>query len=635
MFEAVHNNKRLAQAILAILVIPFAFFGLEGYFRDGPEGSELARIGDVSIRQNEFDRALRQQQDRLRREMAANLGRIDQDMLNSEALRRAVLDNLVIRRMFMRYASDMRIAVSPEQLRQEIAKNPAFHEDGKFSLTRYENLLAKQEPPLTPVMFETQTAQELRFEQLMSAVDRTALVASASARRILAAQIEGRTVSELRFPVAAHLAGLKIDEAHIRKYYDDNGSRFERPERVKVEYVVFDQAGLQSRIEVSEEEIRKTYKAEIKRYTTPEERRVRHILIEVAADADETAVENARKQIEEIAARLKDAPARFAEFAKQHSQDRGTKAEGGDLGYITRQQMLQAFEDAAFSQEKNVIGGPVRTDYGFHLIQVLDIRPEKSRPYSAVRGEIAAELRRQATGQRFAELAGKFSDIVFEQSDSLAPAADELGLTVQKTGWIDRTSGEIGTHRNPELIEAVFSSDAIESRQNTRAIEIGVNALLAARVVEHEAAQRLPFETVRDAIEEQLRGDEARRLAREAGAAALEKLEKGESVAGKWSAARTVQRASSQLPSPATQAVFSAPTAKLPNWVGVEVPGEAYVVYRIDAVERPPIDDDDPRLAIIASQYAELSGEHEWSAFLATLHTRYQVKFFPPTQTKE
>lgn len=613
MFEAIRNNKRIAQAILAIIIIPFAAFGLDAYFGGGQSGKAVASVNGTPIYQSEFDRILRAQSN-----TAA---------LESPRFRQAVLDQLILERVLSLYGRDARLTVDSAQLREEIAKEPGFQEDGQFSPTRYREELAKRGAPVAA--FEASLAQRMRIQQLEGAVGEAVVVAKDSARRLLAAQLEERVTREMRFPVGPRLAGIKIDDEAIQKYYDDNPARFERPERVKAEYLVLDEAGLAAGIEVDEAEIQRTYDADVAagEWKQPEERRARHILIGVEPGADDAEVQKAQAQANEIAALLRKNPARFAELARQRSQDPGTKENGGDLGHFTRGQMVPEFEEAVFTQEKDGIGDPVRTSFGFHIIQVTDIRPERTRPLSEVREEIAARLRAAAAGNRFNELAGKFANVVFEQFESLEPAAREFNLKVGHTDWIERGARGIGEFQSEALMAELFSESAINQRHNTRAIEIGSNVLVAARVSEHEAARRLPLEDVRAQIEAQLRRDEARRQVREAGEAALAALDKGETVAdGKWSEPRTLQRGAPSLPPLAAQAIFAAQAAKLPVRVGIELPDDAYVIYQIDAIKHPEFTDDDPRLANVTEQYERMLAQYDLETFLAALRTRYKVE---------
>lgn len=621
MFDAVRNNKRVAQGILALLIVPFAFFGLDSYFQDGPGGGDVAVVGGAPISNAEFEQALRERQDRLRSTMD---GQVDRALLESEALRRAVLDNLVNQRVLARYAADKHMVVTPQQLQETIAAVEAFQENGRFSLQRYEALLRGQN--MTPASFEARLAQDVRIQQLAASVGEAGFAATASAKRFLAAQLEEREIRELRFPATRYLGEVKLADDAVQRYYDANPTRFERPARVKAEYVVLDEAALMRQAKVSDEEAKAFYNANQSRYGQPEERRARHILIQVDADAPEDAVAKARATIDDIAARLAKDPKQFEAIAKASSQDPGSARRGGDLGFFGRGAMVKAFDDAAFTQPKGEIGPVVRSDFGFHIIQVTDTKAATVRPFDSVRGEILDELRKQAAGRRFAEVADQFSNMVYEQSDSLKPVAEQFGLEIRTSDWVTRGAEALGNVSSPRLVEALFADDATTHGRNTQAIEAGPNALAAARVQTFEAAQRLPLTEVRGQIEQQLRTEEAARLAADRGAAALAALQKGESVSGEWTPARKLQRGAPALPAAAMQAVFSASTAKLPAHVGVAVPDGGYVVYRIDAVNRPPLADDDSRIAAVASQYARLMDERDFAAFLAQLRERYKVE---------
>jgi len=630
MFEAVRSNPRVAQVILALLIVPFAFFGLDSYFKDGPGGGEVATVGGSPIMAVEFEQALREQQDRLRN---ASDGPVDRTLLESEALRRAVIENLVNRRVLALYAAENRMVVTPAQLQQTITEIPSFQQDGHFSLERYEALLRAQ--GMTPAMFEARLAQDIRVQQLALPVGEGSFAALASASRFLSAQLEEREVSELKFPVSRFTSEVKLSDEAVQKYYDANGASFERPARVKVEYVVFDEAALEQQVSVSDAEIKTFYEGNRNRFGQPEERQARHILIQVAADADEEAVKKARAQAEDIRARLKKDPGQFEALAKEFSQDPGSSSRGGDLGFFGRGTMVPAFEDAAFAQPKGEIGDVVRSDFGFHIIQVEAIRAATTRPLEAVREEIRAELSKQAAGRRFAELAEQFSNTVYEQSDSLQPVADLLKLKIQKTDWVTRDAESVGTYRNAKLIDALFSDDAVKRHHNTQAIELGGNTLISARVTDFEAARRPPLDEVRPAIEKQLRTEEAGRLAAERGAAALAALQKGETVEGEWSASRKLQRGAPALPGNAMQAVFSATSVKLPAYAGVAQFGEGYSIYRIESINRPKLAADDPRIAAVVSQYSRVLAERDFAGLVNELRQRYKVAIsLPPVRTQ-
>lgn len=624
MFEAVRNNKRIAQIILGILIIPFAFFGMDAYFSDSATGNDVAKVGGTSITAYDFDQALREQQDRLR----ANAGgQVDRALLESAELRRVVLDNLVNQRVLALYAADNRLVVTPEQLQATIAGVPAFQEDGRFSLQRYENLVRAQ--GMTLATFEARLAQDVRVQQIVAAVGDGGFVPDVSARRFLDAQLEERRLRELRFAADRLGAEAAVSEAEITAYYEANPGRFERPARLQAEYLVFDRAAVGARIEIADEAVRAFYDGNPQRFGVPEERQARHILLSLDSNAEQAEVDRVMAEAKAIVDTLRQDPARFAELAREKSHDPGSASRGGDLGFFGRGMMVGAFEDAVFALEKGRIGDPVRSEFGVHIIEVTDIKPSSVKPFEQVREEIVAELRAQEAGRRFAELAEQFANIVYEQPDSLAPAAEAVGLTLRTSDWISRDAGP-EPFNNERLRNAVFGDEAVQKGRNTEAIEIGNGTLVAARVKSYEAARRLPLDEVRSRIVDELRREQGRKAALAQGEQMLAALAKGEQpAAAQWGEERVLQRSAPGLPAAAMQAVFSAPAEPLPAHVGVQLPEGDYVIYRIESVKRPEIAADDPRIAAVAAQYAQLLAGRDFGAFISDLRQRYKVEIKP------
>lgn len=619
MFDAVRKNKRISQLILAIIIVPFAFFGMDAYFSDAPGGVEVAKVDGVPISMMQFDQALREQQDRMRE---AAGGQIDRALFETEAFRRSVLENLINQRLLANYAADSRLVVTAEQLQEVIGSMAPFQENGQFSLSRYEALLRSQ--GMSPAMFESQLAQDLRVQQIARSVAEGAIVGHASAKQFLTAQLEERVVREIRLPARDFEAGATVDDAAIKAYYDANAASFERPARVKTEYLVLDEATVAARAAVSDEAVEQFYAANADRFGQPEERRARHILLLLDADANAEQTKTVGDKAAALLARLREDPSQFEALARAESQDQGSANNGGDLGFFARGAMVAPFEEAVFSLQPEQISDVVRSDFGFHIIQLTAIKPTTVRSLDQVRGEIVAELARQEASRQFAAKAELFANTVYEQADSLQPAAEALGLEIRTSDWISRDGGEIGGFRNDRLTNALFSEDVLTKRHNTEAVEVARGTLVAARVVAFEEAQRLEFDVVKDEIATRLRAEAAQGLARESGEALLAQVRNGNAPTQTWSEPRTLTRAEPDRA--AVQAVFGVPSTTVPAHVGVATADGGFAVFQVESVKRPELAADDPRVQALARDYQRLAGQREFLAFLDALRDRHKVE---------
>lgn len=621
MFDLVRKNKRIAQVVLAIIIVPFAFFGMDAYFSDGPGGQEVARVGDYRINTVEFDRALRERQDRVRQ---ASGGQVDAALFNTREFRAAVLEGLINERAIALYVEDNRINVPPGQLQGMIAGEASFQVDGQFSRERYEQFLASQ--GMTPQMFEYGLAQDLRTDQVVLGVGRSAFAGRAAVKGLVDLQLEERVISELSFPRERFEADVTIPGEEVEAFYRENAEAFMRPPRLKAEYVVLDAEAVGREINIDAGRLREFYEGNADRFGVPEERRASHILIRVPDAASESEAAAAEKKIGEIAAELRNNPERFAEIAERESQDPGSASRGGDLGFFGPGAMVPEFEEVVFAAEAGSISEPVRTDFGFHLIRVTEIKPSSVRPFDEVRDEIAEQLREQEIARRMPVLAEQFANTVYEQPDSLVPAAEALGLEVRTTDWMTRGDAELGGYDDPRLIEALFNPETRENAENIEAIEVERGVMVSARVVEYEAAAQLPYEEVRDALRNRLRADEGARIALAEGEKALATLREGGQVSGKWSDSYAERRGAPSLPAQAARAVFSVNPDNLPAFVGAQLPDGGYVVFRVESAGKLEIPDNAPEVRTLARQYDDLVAEQEFGAFVRALREQYGVQ---------
>ncbi len=627
MFEFVQKHKRWMQAALLVVIVPsFALFGIDIYFRNSGTGGALAKVGNTSISDLEYSQALRQAQERMREMMRNNP---DPSVLNSPQFKESVLNELVERKVALIHARKSGMAVSAPDLQKIITQFEVFRdESGRFSVDRYRQLLKNQ--GLSEKAFEEDLRNGVMLGQVQNVYAGSGFLPDSVVDRLLRIREQEREVSQVVFNPSDYLKQVKISAADVEKYYGDHKSEFQIPERVKVEYVLLSMDAAERSVQLNDEELKKIYEESREaRFTAPEERHASHILIAAPATASADEKAKAKALVEDLYKQVKAAPARFGELARQHSQDPGSAEKGGDLGSFGRGLMVKQFDEAVFSMKTGDIAGPVETQYGYHIIRLDGIKGGQVTPFEKVKSQIADEARKAKAGKAFSEAAEKFNDTVYEQFDSLQPAADAFKLTVQKSDWVSRTGGNMNPLLNNEkLLAALFSDEVLKNKHNTSAIEVQPNTMLAARVVEHQPAAPLPLEEVRQDIQRHLASEAAIRQAETDGKAALDSLLKGQEPKSNlaWSPPQSVSLQKRQgLHAEGAQAVFGADTGKLPVYAGVSAPQGRFVVYRITRVKDVTQVDPAQKKAL-AKQLAQMAGQEQYQAYLASLRERTDVK---------
>ncbi len=628
MFEFVGKHKRLLQVLLALLLIPpFAFFGIQSF--DGfSGGNSVATVDGSAITTPEFARALDQQRDQLRQALGRNF---DPALLDTPEARRQLLDGLIARRALALYVARNRMLVTDEQVRELIAAEPAFQEDGKFARGRYQALLRGQN--MSEDQFEQQLRSDIVLRQLAAGLADSGLVARTTAQRISALRSESREVSESVLRAADFVGQVKLVPDAVESYYKANAKSFESPEQIRAEFAQLTLDAVVAAEAVPADEIKAWYEANL-----APRRRERL---------------EARKRIEALAAELRKDPARFAELAKASSQDPGSAGQGGDLGWFGRGAMVKPFEDAVFKLRENELSAIVETEFGFHLIRATGVRkgeggkgeerrashilvnaPAEAKDFETARADIERDLRRQRAQKSFSEQAETFGNMAYEQPESLQPLAERFKVTIQSTPWFARGTPPAGL-ASQKLVAALFGDDAIRNKRNTEAIEIAPGRIVVARVLEHRPATLRPLDEVRAAIVKQLTDDEALRLAREAGAERLKRLQAGEAAPVTWGLARTVSRENPAGVDPrAVAPIFRLDPAKVPAYVGVDLPPTGFGLFRVSKVNAAPAADE-ARLRAIEAGLARQEARDSYQAFADALRARAKIEVNEKNLKKE
>jgi len=623
MFDFFRRHTRALQFVLFLLVFPsFVFFGIQGYSRFvGNDQQVVAHVAGQPVSQAELEAALRERVERARRQMPS----LDPKLFETPEMRRLALDGVIRDRVTMAAADRMNLRATDDRLERFFKSDPEFasfrNPDGSINRDVLTAIGMSSEA------FAERLRQDLSRRQVFEPIGGSAIAPAASASAALEAMYQQREIQVERFDAKDQLAKAAPTDAEVEAYYKDpaNAAQFQAPEAAQVEYVVLDLDAVKKGIAVSEDDLRRYYAENEKRFTAPEERRASHILVKADKDAPKAEREKARAKAETLLAEVRKNPQSFAELARKNSDDEGSAAKGGDLDFFGRGQMVKPFEDAAFALKAGETSGIVESDFGYHIIQVTGARGGEKKSFESVRAAIENEVRNQLVQKRFADAAVEFGDIVYEQPDSLKPAADKWKLEIRSAQHVTRASSPAasGALANPRFLDALFSTDSTRDKKNTKAIDIGANQLAAGRVVQYSPAHLLPLADVKERVRQQLAARRAGELAAKLGQERLAKLQgnPGEAFQG---TPVTVSRAQPRdLPRPLLDAVLKAPVAKLPAFVGVPLGDQGYAVAKIlKTAGRDPVVAD-PAKAM--GQYAQVWAEAEAQAYFAALKSRFKV----------
>jgi peptidyl-prolyl cis-trans isomerase D len=620
MLETIRQLQRtwLAKLILVLITVPFALWGIDSYVRTDPKLEGVAKVGKVEINQNELNEAVRNQLEQYKRQFG---DQIDVSTLDTPEFRKQILDSLVDQKLFAQVSEKSGATVSDAALRNKLAGELPFQREGKFSPEQYQAFLKAQ--GLSPVAFENLVRRDMEREAFLGSLLNTHFASQASVEAYRAASEQSREVAFVNFAPEAYTGQVKITPEMAKAEYEKNKTAYTIPEQLRLEYVEFSADALAPTVTVPADEIKAFYEANSSRFVQKEERKASHILINAAKDAKDEVKRAAKAKADELYAQLKKNPASFAELAKKNSQDTGSAAAGGDLGFFGRGQMVKPFEDAVFGAKKDEILAPVLSDYGYHIIVVKDIRPEKGKSLADATPEIEGELKKQKAARKYAELAEKFSNAAYEQSSSLKAAAEVAGLAIRQSPWMSRNGG-IPPFNNPKLMSAVTADEVMKNKRNTEAVDIGQNTLVVARLLESKPAVVRPFEDVEKGIIAKLTREEAAKLAKKDGEAKLALAKEGKGDV-KWPALLAVSRASpGGLQPHVIEAAMKADASKLPVVVGVDNPAGGFSLVQIaKVIDAPPADE--TKTKALKSRIAQTFAQQEIQSMIAEARRKTSV----------
>lgn len=625
MFDTIRNNSKILMGLLALLIIPsFVLFGIDGYNQRDAKGAVVAKVDGQEISQQEWDAAHQREVDRMR----ASMPNLDAKLLGSDEARYATLERMVNDRLIAVAAQKQLLVTSDQRLANYLQRDPSIAglrgADGKLDMDRYRQMAASQ--GMTPQMLEEQVRRDLSNQQVLSVLQASAVASQRQSDGALQAYLQRREIQMQRFEPANFVAKVQPGEADLEKYYQAQSDRFRSQESVDIEYLVLDAASLEKSITLSEQDIKTYYEQNLQRLAGKEQRRASHILINAAKDAPAAEREKAKLKAEALLASLRKDPKAFADLARKNSDDTGSASKGGDLDFFAKGAMVKAFEDVAFELKQGEISSVVESEFGFHIIQLTDVKAAVAPTLESMRPQLVADLRQQQAKRQFAEFAETFSNSVYEQADTFKPVAEKLKLTVQQAQGLTRSQAtQQGLLSSPKILDAVFAEDAISKRRNTAALEVSSNTLVSARVIQHRPAALRPFAEVKDEVRTQYVKDQALSMAKAEGQARWVDW-KNQPAQAQLGASLVVSRDQPQgQPQAVMDAVLRADPARMPVLLGVELGQQGYAVVRVNKLvtrEEP----NPQQHAQSRQQFARLLGSAEAAAYLSHLKSQFKAE---------
>jgi peptidyl-prolyl cis-trans isomerase D len=527
MLQAIRDKVTgwIAYGIIFLISIPFALWGVNSYLGGG-EILPAATVNGEEIGVREFDQAYSNYRQRLAQLFG---GSIPEALGNENVMRAQVLEQLIEDAALRQYIEAQHYRIGDEALGRRIRGMQEFQRDGQFNPEVYQQQLSSL--GLSPLGFEQRLRINGAVEQFQNGIRQTAFVTPMTRKQFSSLQNQTRKIRTLTY--RPDPSSAQVDDGEIEQYYLSNTERYMTPQQVRIDYIELSLDSIKQGIEVDESEIEARYQDNLAAYTTPEFRDASHILITVGEDTDDAA---ALRQINDIRARIQNGES-FAALATEFSQDPGSAADGGSLGEVGRGDMVPTFESALFALQPNEVSEPVKTGFGWHLIQLHSISGGESQPYESVKADLEDEIKSEMAEVQIYELIERVANAVYEQSDSLQPAAEQFDIRLRTSDWFDRFNGS-GIAAQAAIRELAFSDEILQQAMNSEAIQLDEDRVVFIRLNDSRPAQTQALDQVKDRVRAELISQKQSERSLRAGKEALESLRSGKSLedlAEEWS----------------------------------------------------------------------------------------------------
>ena len=584
ILQKIRNNTetKTAKVILGFIILPFALFGIDSYLSSIGSNVYVAKVDGEEISLQQFIEAEQQV-----RKQVSEGGEQEQSQFETPLFKKSVLESLVSSKLITQSIKNNNFIISDVQLSSYIVGMPEFQDKGKFSQTKYDQVI--QYNNISPKRLEEKIRTDLAKQQIQDSIAKLVYSPEDKILPLVNLSYQKRKISLHEIRLDDYKKKINPSDDEIKKVYEENKASFIQPDRIKIEFLIYSVAGIVPSIKVTNQEIQDYFELNKYQFDGQQQRKVSHILFSFNAGITKIKKDAIKKNASEVLIKLKKNPKSFSKIAKKISQDRDSSKNGGDLGFISRGSMVKPFEDAVYRLKANEISNIVETDFGYHIVMLDEIKGDEVS-LASVKSKIKGELIYTKALNEYAKNAEKFNNTVYEQSDDLSAAAKMFNLKTETSPWL--TQEDAKKFFNNELFaETVFSDDAIESKRNSVAIEVSPNNLISARVVEFSKSSQKSLSDVADDIKAFIVSRDSEKLLIEDGNKLVVAL-KANNIKIDWIDDLTVSRADKQgLSDPLINQIFKVDTTKIPAYAGLYDTSGEYFVIKINNVDAKDVTD--------------------------------------------
>lgn len=616
----------IAWIIVLGIVATFALWGLADYLT--PDSNVyVAEVDGEKITDNELDRRYSQTRARLQSTLGENF---NPAFFSEDTLKRQALDSLIEENVLLAQLGDSGQRIGNQQLSSTIQSLEAFKINGIFDRLRYEEQIRIQGESVEG--FEQRIRRAILIDQAASSVAHSSVVSDAELDAFIRLRDQTREISVLTIPRARFVAGVEVSDEEIQNYYNENSHRFQTVEKVSIEYLVLDANDYTTDIEVEEVDIQFQYQERKAEFVVAEQRRASHILLELDSEADEATTAETHARAQALLDRI-NAGEDFAALAKENSDDAGSAASGGDLGFFGKGVMVPAFEKSVFVLAQDQVSELVQSSFGFHIIKLTGIQAQRGKTYDEVKSQLESELKRDKAADIVIERSELLVDATYENPETLSVAADELGLEIKTSELFERGRG-LGIASDQQVRDAAFT-DEVAQGNNSEALQISGNRIVVLRLKDRVEPQAKPLDEMRDQISIILKDQAANDAAKELGQALLAGLDAGNDIAEQlsenklsWVEAKFYHRNDGQLDRAILQEVFKKKEAS-EKASSIELRNGDTVLYKMTEIkEGDPASLSDEQRQVLKDQQQRARGNSEYTAWIKGLKAKAKITLF-------